>query len=416
MGDNISELPMTKAQFETYLAGLQKQQDEKLKQVILDVNGIKANVDGMTAKIDGVNVKIDELRTATTPEQLKLAIETILNRVGTPKSSEDKMAEIHEKNNQFIKSIMLGQPPEGAQTVNTKDISIGSNVAGGFAAPPEISTRIIERVQVLSPILQYATVERTSASEWDIIGEDGNDFTASFVGETQARPATTTGGLRASKIPVNEIYTKPKLTQRSILMGTVLDLEGWATRKASIAIAKKLGMKFVKGAGGLEPKGLLQSTGAAHTASTAYKATVTVKTGDASNLKAKGLRNLFYALPQEYASNGVWLMNRTTLGLIAGLEDSQGRPLIDPYLQNSTLPSIFGRPVVDCPDMPDVSAGTYPIIFGDISRAYTIPMNPTTIMVRDNTTDLPNVGLYTAQYYGGQAVDMDAYVAQVVSA
>ena len=59
-------------------------------------------------------------------------------------------------------------------------------------------------------------------------------------------------------------------------------------------------------------------------------------------------------------------MNRKTLATVRTWNDAQGRYLvIDP--QDGAPSQLLGRPVVECPDMPDVAAGATPILFGDLA-------------------------------------------------
>jgi HK97 family phage major capsid protein len=79
-----------------------------------------------------------------------------------------------------------------------------------------------------------------------------------------------------------------------------------------------------------------------------------------------------YALPAPYRSAGTWVCNGTTLGLIRQIKDDQGRYIWQPGLAAGQPETIFGRPVVEAPDMPDVAANAYPLAFGDFGSAYRI--------------------------------------------
>jgi HK97 family phage major capsid protein len=81
------------------------------------------------------------------------------------------------------------------------------------------------------------------------------------------------------------------------------------------------------------------------------------------------LIDLFHALPTFYAQNATWAMNRTTLGAVRKLKDGQGRYLVDiGGMGNTPVTTLLGRPVLECPDMPDVAGNAYPIVFGDFSN------------------------------------------------
>lgn len=96
-----------------------------------------------------------------------------------------------------------------------------------------------------------------------------------------------------------------------------------------------------------------------------------------------------FALPAAYAQNGCWLMNRNTMGAIRQLKDGVGHYLFDANspLDKNGLPTLLGMPIVDCPDLPNIGANAYPIIFGDMQSAYIIVdrAQPWTV-IRDQVT------------------------------
>ena len=95
--------------------------------------------------------------------------------------------------------------------------------------------------------------------------------------------------------------------------------------------------------------------------------------GHATNLSADALISLLYALPAAYRNSGSWVMNGTTLATVRKLKDaSSGDYLWQPGLQAGQPETLLGRPVVEMVDMPDVSAGTFPIAFGNFDLGYRI--------------------------------------------
>jgi HK97 family phage major capsid protein len=72
-------------------------------------------------------------------------------------------------------------------------------------------------------------------------------------------------------------------------------------------------------------------------------------------------------MPTQYRNSGTWAMNSTTLGKLRLLKDGDGRFLWQPSFQLGQPETILGRPVVELPDMPDIAANAFPIVFGDFS-------------------------------------------------
>jgi HK97 family phage major capsid protein len=74
-----------------------------------------------------------------------------------------------------------------------------------------------------------------------------------------------------------------------------------------------------------------------------------------------------------YRINGTWGMNSTTLGAIRKLKDTNGNYMVAMAgLNNTPVTTLLGRPILEFPDMPDIGAGAFPIIFGEFQQGYRI--------------------------------------------
>ena len=101
-------------------------------------------------------------------------------------------------------------------------------------------------------------------------------------------------------------------------------------------------------------------------------------------------------------------MNRTTRAAARLILDDESRPLLQPDLPNGGLPQIFGKPIVDVPDMPPVGgAGSLnlSIAFGDFRRSYMIYDRFGIRILRDPFTNKPFVQFYTTKRTGGDVVN-----------
>jgi HK97 family phage major capsid protein len=116
---------------------------------------------------------------------------------------------------------------------------------------------------------------------------------------------------------------------------------------------------FVNGASQLSPSGFMADANVAYTTGT-----------DASAIKADGLID---ALKTPYRANAVWGMNSATVGAIRKLKDTAGQYLMSMAgINGAPTTTILGRPVVEMPDMPDIGAGKFPVVFGNFSQGYRI--------------------------------------------
>ncbi len=73
----------------------------------------------------------------------------------------------------------------------------------------------------------------------------------------------------------------------------------------------------------------------------------------------------YMKLPVEFRERARWFANSNTKATLLGLKDSAGRPLLTPSLSDGFPWSIYGRPVVEVPILPDNA-----LYFGDMGFYY----------------------------------------------
>jgi HK97 family phage major capsid protein len=294
------------------------------------------------------------------------------NRPGflTPARDGDTSSpEARERRRSFVAWMRGGTPQAALQT--------SSDPGGGVFVPLEISKTIRENLIYADQIRRVAMVlttgtdtlripERTANSQAQWLAENDSD---SSTGPTYGAVDIPVSGIRC-EIPISNDF----------LADSAIDVEAWITRELSQLFAKQEGAAFINGSGVKQPLGILNGTGVG--AANYYA------TGNASALTADSIVALPFQLPAVYAQSGAWLMNRTTMGLIREMKDSTGRYLFDYMspLDKDGLPSIQGRPVIDCPSMPNVGANAFPVVFGDISQAYIIVERMNISLIRDPYT------------------------------
>mgnify|MGYP001581747064 CR=1 FL=1 len=289
--------------------------------------------------------------------------------------------------------------------VEHKTLAMDSDTSGGVFMPVNKSSQIIELLTVISPIRELASVETIGQGDsFEVPKEGSTAFTSGWVSERGSRTATTTGTFAMEKVPVHEGYAAPRISQKT-LDDAAFDIEGWINRKLTERFAVDEGTAFVSGTGVGQPQGLLTISGV-----------TAVNSGSATLIKADGMINLFYGLPDAYARNATWLMRRATVGAVAILKDGVGNYLWRPGLEAGTPNTILNAPYRECPDMPAVAASVYPVIFGDIKRAYLVVDRQDMVVLRDPYSAKPLVEFYTTRRVGGQPVLTEAYQKLYISA
>jgi HK97 family phage major capsid protein len=146
----------------------------------------------------------------------------------------------------------------------------------------------------------------------------------------------------------------------------MFDIQGLVTRKLTERIYRKQAVDWVNGAGTTLPFGI--STGTAVATNTFDNATPTYA----------DLLNAVHQVDPAYRDNAVWTFNDFTLGLIEGVLDSNGRPLLnnasDGINVGRSNQTLLGYPVViDQAWANYVDAGTNKFgAFGDLQAGYII--------------------------------------------
>jgi HK97 family phage major capsid protein len=285
-------------------------------------------------------------------------IEAKMNRPGVRHDNDNEPEETKAAKAAFGTYLRRG---DKVDKLELKTLIESGDPQGGYLAPAEFSSEFIRDLVQYSPIRGLASVRQTTSSSVIYPSRTGRSD-AKWTGEAQAQ-GTGEPTFGQVKIEPKEITTYVDISNQLLS-----DSAGAAEAEVRMALSEDFGLKegtaFLKGAGPLQPEGILTN------------ANVTAKaTGNASTLgtsPADLLIEVMYDLPTPYRRNGTWLMNSRTLAAMRKLKDGQGNYLWQPSYQIGQPEQILGRPVIECPDMDDVGAGTVPILFGDFATAYRI--------------------------------------------
>jgi HK97 family phage major capsid protein len=334
--------------YETRTEGGGEEQDDSIAEV-------RTAVEDFTASAQQGFVSID-----TTLSELRQRLErteTTLRRpgVGTENRGEDARAVEHRAFVHFIRQGM-----ERLSVDEVRSLRVSDDTAGGYLAPDQFQAELLRNVVLFSPVRGVARVAGTSSAAVLLPKRTGR-MTAQWVGEGDDRPETTiTYG--QNRYPVCELTAYVDVSNAN-LEDSAFDVAAELAFDFAEEFGKAEGAAFVNGSSQLSPIGFMQNTEIAYTPG-----------GDASAITAGGLIDLYHALPTPYRTNAVWGMNSAALGKVRKLQDpSTGTYLlITSGIANAPATTLLGRPVVEMPDMPDVSGNAYPIIFGDFMNGYRI--------------------------------------------
>lgn len=279
-------------------------------------------------------------------------------------------------------------------------LSVGTDDEGGFLAPVEWDRTITAKLKQISPIRENAQVITTSKAGFKKLFSNGV-VGSGWVGETAARPETTTPGVNELTFGHGEIYANPAATQQ-FLDDAAVNVEEWLGDEVENEFAVQENIAFLAGNGVNKPFGILTYvTGAANAAKHPFGAIKVTTAAAAAAIDPDELLTAIYDLPGERLGEAKFYMNRTSLGAMRKLKDADGNYLWQPSAQAGEPSTLNGYPIVDTPGMPDIAAGLVPILFGNMRMTYLVIDRVGIRVLRDPYTNKPFVHFYTTKRVGG---------------
>ena len=353
-------------------------------------------------KVERINRALDEQKRAL--DELVLAAQR--PAFATERKAEPRAA--RERKAAFDRYVRKGDCG-GLDALELKALSAGSDPDGGYTVPLEIETTIDRVLAKASPIRSIATVRAIGANVYRKPITTAGAATG-WVGETDSISQTNTPTLAAIDFPAMELYAMPAATQ-TLLDDSQVDIEAWLAGEVQIVFAEQEGAAFVSGDGTNKPLGFLSVTTAAD-ASWVWGKLGYIASGAAgafaSSNPSDALLDLAYAPKQGYRANASWVMNRKTESTVRKFKDSTGNYIWQPASAAGQPATLFGYPVVEVEDMPDIAANSYSIAFGDFARGYLVVDRVGIRVLRDPYSVKPYVLFYTTKRVGGGVQNFEA--------
>jgi HK97 family phage major capsid protein len=347
-------------------------------------------------KVERLNARLDEL----TLKNARPVFASERSAAQTQGAREHKAA---------FDAYMRNGESAGLRQLEVKAMSVGSNPDGGYVVPVEIEKAIGERLTAISPIRSIAGVRVISGNVYKKPFMTAGPAVG-WVGETDARPQTTSPVLDSLSFPAMELYAMPAATA-TLLEDAAVNIDEWLAAEVEQAFAVQEGTAFVTGDGTNKPKGFLSYTNVANASWTwgnvGYVASGVAGAFPASN-PSDVLVDLIYAVKAGYRQNAAFVMNRKTQAQIRKFKDAQGNYLWQPPAAAGSRATLMSFPLVEAEDMPDIATNSYSVAFGDFGRGYLVVDRQGVTVLRDPFTAKPYVLFYTTKRVGGGVQDFDA--------
>lgn len=343
-------------------------------------------------------------------EELNASLEPMNEHITNLQTSLEDIQRAVEANNvqQNVIGDIPGSSPEYIDAFKahmrkgeiSAAMSIGSDPDGGYLAPVEWDRTITDDLREESPIRANSEVITITGQGFTKLYSTGAPGSG-WVGETAARPETTTPQLSPLSFNVGEIYANPAITQQA-LDDAAVDLENWLGNAVREEFSRQENIAFLSGNGTNKPNGLLTYiTGGANAATHPFGAIADVGF-DVGGVDGDDLISFLYGFnSNQLTPNSKWFMNRATQGAIRTLKDSNGNYIWQPGLQPGQPASLLSYPIVDIPGMATPGAGNTIALFGDMKRTYLVVDRVGIRVLRDPYTNKPYIHFYTTKRVGG---------------
>lgn len=294
---------------------------------------------------------------------------------------------------------------KGIEDFSQKSLTSQTEAGGGYLIPHPIAQMINQSISSFSVIRQLAANTTINSDSLDLLLEK-TEAEAGWAVETAGRDETGTPELAKIRIPVHQIYAKPRVSQK-LLDDASINIDQWISDKIADKFAKIENSGFLFGDGQGKPRGLL-TAGTCTLDKEEWGKVSMLKTGVEDEFaNADQILEVVYSLKSKYLPGAVWIMPRTVAFKIAQLKDSQGQYIWQQSFSANQPSRLLGYPVYLCDDMTQEDKPNR-IVFGNIKEAYHVVDRAQMSMLRDPYSAKPYVEFYATKRVGGDIVNCDA--------
>ena len=279
---------------------------------------------------------VDELDEARDTQ----AVESVESERACDEEKERELAEVRAFENYVRGSVVHQRTGELAPANNGKII------------PTVIAKKIIAEVYDICPILErsekYNVKGKLSIPYYD---ESETAITVAFASEFEDL-ASHTGNFTTIDLSYYLAGALVKIS-RTLINNVEFDIVGYIVKRMAYSIARFL-EKNLLGFGGGSVAGLSGATNVTTTA-------------DAGEITGDELIALQGSVKDIYQDKSIWIMNPKTRDALRTLKDDVGRYLLNDDISAPFGKTLLGKPVYVSDNMPEITANTTAIYYGDMS-------------------------------------------------
>jgi HK97 family phage major capsid protein len=283
-----------------------------------------------------------------------------------------------------------------------RDLSVGTNTAGGYTVPPGFAQRITDAMKAFGGMLDVANIIDTESGQglvWPTADDTGN--VGAILAENNAAP---TQDITFGQKTLGAFMYTSKMVKVSyqLLNDSAFDLNAWLPEKFAQRIGRAVNAHFTNGTGGgTQPSGLVPGLTVGKTGATGQTLTVT---GD-------DLIDLIHSIDPAYRNaRSRFMLADSSVKVVRKLKDTTGQYLWQPGLTAGSPDTLLGYGVSINQDMPVMAANAKSIAFGDFNAAYVIRRVQGVAVKRfdERFADALQVGFLSFARYDGVVDDANA--------
>ncbi len=303
----------------------------------------------------------------------------------------------------FLRRGVSNMPAEQRSMLEReyRDLSVGTNTAGGFTVPPGFAQRITDALKAYGGMLDVSNVINTESGQslvWPSADDTGN--VGAILAENN--PAPIQDVTFAQKTLSAYMYTSKMVkVSYQLLNDSAFDLNAWLPAKFAQRIGRAVNAHFTLGTGGgTQPVGLVPSLAVGKLGAAGQTLTVTID----------DLIDLIHSVDPAYRANARFMLSDTTIRAVRKIKDTTGVPIWQPGMQQGVPDTLLGYPITINQDMPVMAPSAKSIAFGDFNAAYVVRQVQGVQVKRfdERFADALQVGFLSFARYDGTVDDANA--------
>ncbi len=324
----------------------------------------------------------------------------------------DNASDIELRHKAFGKFLRHGAGENTTLTVDEKRVlSSASDAEGGFLVPPDWENELLVQAYDESAIRPLVNAKPTSRDTVFLPALSKPSVSWGTVNVAVSAQDLDAGGERISIYDLKALA----LIHNNTLDDAAANIWGELMDMFSMAVSEAEDDAYAIGVGNNSPSGIVSDS---RVQAINTVTGVAADISDGSNNGVDAMIDVLYTLKKIYRRNATWAMNSQTEAATRKLKDGDGQYLWQPPVQAGAPTTLLGRPVVNPEGMPDIGAGTYPIVVGDFAKGYKIRDRSGIAVQRlvERYAEYDQTGFLLKRRTGGQVTMAEAFSCLKVSA